>query len=97
MNAPAVAIAQPAAPAPPRHVSRAAVVADVETLFRTIESVHPDPYTVAARTAVLRERDAVLGALPDSIDRAALYLRLAPLVAMLGDGHTNVGPPSDAW
>lgn len=97
--APAVAVAQspPTPPTPPAYVTRAEATADLEQLFRTIESVHPDPYTVASRAALAREREAALRALPDSVTRAELYLRLAPLVAMLGDGHTNVGPPSEEW
>ncbi len=98
--APAVAVAQaPSAPppAPPAHVTRAAAAADLEQLFRTIESVHPDAYAVASRASVAREREAVVRALPDSVTRPELYLRLAPLVAKLGDGHTNVAPPPEEW
>ncbi|GLC26509.1 hypothetical protein rosag_30220 [Roseisolibacter agri] len=96
--APVAAAAQASTPpTPPPFVTRAAAAADLEQLFRTIESVHPDPYTVASRAAIAREREAVLRALPDSVTRPELYLRFAPLVAMLGDGHTNLNPPSEEW
>lgn len=76
-------------------LSREAAVADVETLVRVLEEVHPDLYAARSRDSTNRERERLLGSLPPSMTRADFWVRLAPFVAGFGDGHTNVLLPGD--
>src|SRR5262249_39408599 len=71
-------------------IPRGALIADIDTMFAIIERVHPDPYTVVSRDSMRRARDAVTAALPDSMSRLAAWSSYARLVALIGDGHTNV-------
>ncbi len=70
--------------------SRAALVADLDTLVSTIEEVHPDPYTVVKKKQFYKEVARVKAGLRDSMTRSEFYLEIAPLTASLGDGHTGV-------
>ena len=71
-------------------LSREQAVADVDSLVSTITTVHPDPFTVITRTDFMSDIEDVKASLPDSIKGLDLFLRLAPLVAAIGDGHTNI-------
>lgn len=82
-------------PATQRFVPRAALVADLDSMLASVERVHPNPYTVVSREAVRDARDAIVSQLPDSADRLTAWPSFARLVAMLGDGHTDVAPPSE--
>jgi hypothetical protein len=75
------------------YISRAAIAADIDSTFATIERVHPNPYTVVSRDSVQRARDAIVAALPDSATPMAAWSSYARLVALIGDGHTSVHAP----
>jgi hypothetical protein len=76
-------------------IPRAALIADIDTMFAIIERVHPDPYTVVSRDSMRRARGAVAAAFPDSVSRLAAWSSYARLAAMIGDGHTNVSAPGE--
>ncbi len=76
-------------------ITRADAMADVDTMMRTLEDVHPDLYAERSRAAVAAERERIVAALPPSMTRGELWLRLAPLVASFGDGHTSVYLPGE--
>jgi len=78
-------------------ITRANAMADVETMMRTLEDVHPDLYAERSRESVSGARERLVAALPPSMTRAELWLRLAPLVASFGDGHTSVYMPADEF
>jgi peptidase S41-like protein len=78
-----------------RFVQRAALAADIDSMLAMIERVHPDPYTVVSRDSMRRARDATVSALPDSTTRMDIWPAYARLVALIGDGHTNVLPPGE--
>jgi hypothetical protein len=86
--APPAALAQ-------RSLARVAVAADIDSMLAMIERVHPDPYTVVSRDSMRRTRDAIVAQLPDSSSRFAVWSSYARLVAMIGDGHTNVSAPGE--
>jgi hypothetical protein len=78
-----------------RSLPRAEAIADVDTLMRTLEDVHPDLYAVRSRDATVRALREVTAAFPASMTRAELWMRLAPFVAGFGDGHTSLWMPGD--
>ena len=90
------------APPPPspeaaahRFLTRAALVADIDSMLATVERVHPNPYTVASRDSVRTARDAIVATLPDSASRLDVWPSFARLLGMVGDGHTTVQLPSE--
>ncbi len=66
-------------------------------MMRTLEDVHPDLYAERSRESVVAARERLVAALPPSMTRGELWLRLAPLVASFGDGHTGVYSPAKSW
>ena len=79
--------------APSGLLSREQAEFDIRALVYGLSEIHPDIYSVCEQAVFHRAvNDAVKG-LPDSISIPELYLVAAPLVAMIGDGHTNLGFP----
>ena len=76
-------------------LSRDDALADVDVLFRMLEDVHPDLYRNRPRDSVTADRARLMAALPSTISRADLWIRLAPIVAWFGDGHTSVEMPRE--
>ncbi|WP_298061877.1 S41 family peptidase [uncultured Rikenella sp.] len=81
--------------------SSAALRADLDTLYRTLQEVHPDLFAVAGRPRL----DSMVAALHARIGRAdslyglEFYSYLLPFFEAIGDGHTSlmpVGIPGDA-
>ena len=70
---------------------------DLDLLAETIEQVHPAPYTYVSREEMARKRAALEAQLTGSLDRVEFFRLVAPLVAALGDGHTSIAPPSEAY
>ena len=86
---------QAPAPTPPPSISRADATADLDGLFRAIENVHPHPYRIVSKESVQSERQRITAGLPDTMTALELWLRVSPLVASLGDGHTSLNYPID--
>jgi len=78
-------------------ITRADALADLDTLMRTLEDVHPDLYAERPRDSVAVAKAHVVAGLPPSMTRAELWLRLAPLLASFGDGHTSVYMPAEEF
>ena len=76
-----------------RPLARSAALADLDQMFQTLDAVHPDLYAVRSRESVDEERRTIAAALPASLTRAEFWIRIAPLVASLGDGHTGLSYP----
>jgi len=76
-------------------ISRADAIADIDTMMRILEDVHPDLYAERPRDSVSMARARIVAGLPPSMSRAELWVRLAPLTASLGDGHTSVYFPGE--
>ncbi len=73
--------------------SRAALVADLDTLVKTIEEVHPDPYTVISRKQFHKNAKRVKKELRDSMNVVEFWAVTVPLVSSIGDGHTTLSLP----
>jgi len=78
-------------------ITRADAVADVDAMMHTLEDVHPDLYAERSRESVAGARERLVAALPPSMSRGELWLRVAPLVASFGDGHTSVYMPGEEF
>ncbi|MDR2938512.1 MAG: hypothetical protein LBU92_06220 [Prevotellaceae bacterium] len=65
---------------------------DIDTLFATIEKVHPDMYAVYPKEQLDKDIERVKAKLAPSGDIAYFYKQVTPLVTQLGDGHTSTVP-----
>lgn len=68
-------------------------VFDIEALIYAISQVHPDMFSVCRQEDLFRAVNRAKASLPDSVAPMQLYQAAAPVVAMIGDGHTNLGFP----
>lgn len=73
---------------PIRHLTRKQAQKDINSLIYTFSEVHPNMYAVCGQDRLLTAADSIKRNLPDSLTRAELYMSVAPLVAMIGDGHS---------
>ncbi len=71
--------------------SKAQVVADIDFMVKTLESVHPDIYAEYPEKDFKRDIQKIKEQIKEPINRKNLFLLLSPVVAKLGDGHTFVG------
>jgi hypothetical protein len=78
-------------------LSSAQAAADVDFLRDTIEAAHPNPFFHRSRAAFERSISNIRSTLPGSVDAETLYRMLAPVVADLGDSHTNLVPYTAAY
>ena len=78
------------------NISREQMIQDIDTLFSTIEKVHPDMYAVYSNQELDRDIEKVKSELLSSGDVFYFYKQIAPLVVKLGDGHTGVSFPRDS-
>ena len=74
-------------------ISREQMIQDIDTLFSTIEKVHPDMYAVYPKQELDRDIEKVKSELLPSGDVFYFYKQIAPLVVRLGDGHTGISFP----
>ena len=76
-----------------KNFSREQMSQDIDTLFSTIEKVHPDMYAVYPKELLDKDIERVKSELNPNGDIFYLYRQITPLVVKLGDGHTSVLPP----
>ena len=74
--------------AQPAYYSRAALAADLDSMYAVVRQVHPDMSAGVPRRMFERELDRTKASLPDSMHLAAFIIRVAPLLPLLNDGHT---------
>jgi C-terminal processing protease CtpA/Prc len=75
------------------NLSRGQMIQDIDTLFSTIEKVHPDMYAVYPKQLLDKDIEKLKSELESSGDIFYFYKQIAPLVVKLGDGHTGIGFP----
>lgn len=80
-------------PSPTGRLSRRQAQFDIAALIYTISEVHPDMFATCGQERLMSAVDSVSRNLPDSLTRAELFMAVAPLVAMIGDGHSCLGFP----
>jgi hypothetical protein len=81
----------------PRPCTPAELVSDEGYLFSVLEEVHPDLYARVPKAEMDAARRAWRQSLLVPQTRLEAWLGLAPLVAMLGDGHTQLAPPTEEF
>lgn len=74
-------------------MSRKQASFDIDALVYNLSEIHPNMYAQCGMGEFMYAVNEVKSALPDSLSRLALYERVAPLVTMLGDGHTIMRYP----
>ncbi len=77
-------------------INRAQANADIDSAIMWIYETHPDMYAVCPKTTFNDSIAAVRASLPETMSSRELYVRLAPCIAMLGDGHTSLRFSSSA-
>jgi len=85
------------APDPSETFAPTALHADIRTLIDVFETVHPDLYRTTSRRNLQRRADSLIAAIDTPMTRQAFYVALARLAASVGDGHTRVDFPTDAF
>jgi hypothetical protein len=70
---------------------------DINFLVRTLEEVHPDLYAYTPQSIIASERQKIEAELSVPMSRIEFYLKIAPLVARLNDGHTKIYPPYEEF
>lgn len=95
----AVAIAKghSAANAMGRKISRKQALRDIDSLIFTISEVHPNMFAVCGQADFFAAADGIRQQLADSVTVTDFYRLAAPLVAMIGDGHTTMWFPYDEY
>ena len=85
------------APDPSETVSAQALRADVRAMMETFEAVHPDLHHTASRRAVRQRVERLIDSLDAPLTPRQFYVAVARLAASLGDGHTRVSFPREAF
>lgn len=79
--------------APSGLLTREQAAFDIDALIYSLNQVHPDIFSICSQEDLMRAVNSAKATLPDSISKMDLYRRTAPIVAMIGDGHTNLRFP----
>ncbi len=66
---------------------------DIDALVYALTQIHIDIFSECRQEDFFRAVNKAVESLPDSVSSVDLYRCLAPVVAMIGDGHTNLGFP----
>lgn len=61
---------------------------DIDSLIYALNEIHPDMFSVCSLNDYMMQVNKVKDSLPDSVTVTQLYDRVAPLVSLIGDGHT---------
>ena len=67
--------------------------ADFDTLCNKLERVHPDLYMYQTKEEYNRLKHQTKASFTDSLSISDFYLRIAPFMASIRDGHTMMIPP----
>ena len=65
---------------------------DIEAVAKAIREFHPHPFRATSPVEFQKRYEALLSDVPDLSDREVI-VRLAALVALIGDGHTRLSIP----
>ena len=74
-------------------LSKEQQVADFDTLCRRLETVHPDLYMYQTKEEYNRLKSHLRMSFTDSLSISDFYLKIAPFMASIKDGHSMVLPP----
>lgn len=76
-----------------QQLSLAQQMADFDTLCAKLEYIHPDLYLYQSREEYENNKAMIKASLTDSISISDFYLKIAPFVANIKDGHSMMLPP----
>lgn len=76
--------------APSGLLSRKQAAFDIDALIYALNEVHPDIYSNCKQADLMRAVNEAKASLPDSVSKLEMFRRLAPIVSMIGDGHTRL-------
>ena len=76
-----------------QRLSPAQQMADFDTLCAKLEYVHPNLYLYQSREDYENNKAMIKTSLTDSISISDFYLKIAPFVAKIKDGHSMMLPP----
>jgi hypothetical protein len=71
--------------------------ADIDFLFSTLESIHPNLYAYTPKDIIDKGKEKIFNEINKPINRIDFFTKIAPLVAKLNDGHTNVYSPYEEY
>lgn len=74
-------------------LSPAQQLADFDTLCSRLERVHPNPYLYQSRKQYEKHKNMTRASLTDTVSASGFYLRIAPFMAKMKDGHSMMLPP----
>lgn len=74
-------------------LTRQQAMFDMDALLYIFGEVHPDMFSICPQGRLLSMAHDIKQALPDSITRPELFMRLSKLVAAIGDGHSSLQFP----
>lgn len=70
---------------------------DIEFLFDTLESVHPNLYAYTSKSETIIALTHLKKGLTMPLTKLEFYQRLAPIVTKLRDGHTSINIPTEEY
>lgn len=76
-----------------QQLSPAQQMADFDTLCAKLEYVHPDLYLYQSREEYENYKIKIKSSMTDSISISDFYLKIAPFMANIKDGHSMMLPP----
>lgn len=82
---------------PGGRLSREQAAFDIDALVYTLGEVHPDLFATCRQADFFRAVNRAKATLPDSLTDVELFRRAAPLVTMIGDGHTMLRFPYNSY
>lgn len=71
-------------------LSKTQALADLDTMISTIHEVHPDMFSHCPEKKFFKRVEKIKATLPDTLSALQFYIQAAPLIGMLGDGHTSI-------
>ena len=83
--------------APSGKLTREQAAFDIDALVYTLGEVHPDLFATCRQADFFRAVNRAKATLPDSLTDVELFRRAAPLVTMIGDGHTMLRFPYNSY
>ena len=78
---------------PGNRITRRQARFDLDALMNALREIHPDIYSVCGQEKLLTRFNEVRESLPDTLTTVEFYKAAAPLVSMIGDGHTMLRFP----
>lgn len=66
---------------------------DIDFMIKTIEEVHPNPYSYITRNNFFKKADSIKQTITDDITRLELQQTLSSFISLINDGHTQIKFP----